>query len=374
MADKRKRRRRSSAVVFLNALLTLLVIGIVVGAGVLYWGISSFYADGPKTTEEPFLVEEGSGLSTVGTRLTEQGFLSNGLATPIVWRAARTLLDVKDVSLKAGQYVIPAHASMSQIIDILTTTKPQLFAVNVVPGETSFQVAEKVNDPAASLTGDAVAVPPEGTLLPVRYDWALPTKQRADLVADMQKQMADKIAEIWSSRDPGVDEFLKTPADMVTLASLVEKETGLDSERPHVASVFLNRLKKHMRLQTDPSVIYGITLGQGKLERGLTTKDLKTKTPYNTYQIDGLPKGPIGNPGVSALEAVAHPMQSTDLYFVAKSADPADGHLFASTYAQHRKNVALYRQAVKDQLAEDAEAAKDELEQQQASEAGDTSE
>jgi UPF0755 protein len=132
-----------------------------------------------------------------------------------------------------------------------------------------------------------------------------------------------------------------------------------------VASVFINRLKKSMRLQTDPSVIYGITQGQGPLGRGLTKAELNAKTAYNTYQIDGLPPGPIANPGTAALEAVAHPAQTNYLYFVAKGTDPGDGHLFAATYAEHRKNVAQYRKA------EDEEA-RQELEQQQATEAGDT--
>ena len=113
----------------------------------------------------------------------------------------------------------------------------------------------------------------------------------------MQKKMASEVAAIWAARDPAIDDVIKSPAEMVTLASLVEKETGVETERPQVASVFINRLRKNMRLQTDPSVVYGITLGKGKLDRGLTTKDLKAKTPYNTYQIDGLPPGPIANPG-----------------------------------------------------------------------------
>jgi UPF0755 protein len=185
----------------------------------------------------------------------------------------------------------------------------------------------------------------------------------------MQKLMADKLAAIWAGHDPAIDDVIKSPEQLVTMASLVEKETGVGSERPQVASVFINRLRKHMRLQTDPSVIYGITLGRDKLDRGLTTADLKAKTPYNTYQIDGLPPGPIANPGEDALNAVAHPAKTSFLYFVAKSADPAAGHYFSSTYAEHKKNVALYRQAVKQSEADDA---KDQLEQEQASEAGDT--
>ena len=158
--------------------------------------------------------------------------------------------------------------------------------------------------------------------------------------------------------------------DMVIKASQVEQDTGLETERPDVASVFINRLRQHMKLQTDPSVIYGLTLGRDKLDRKLKTADLKAKTPYNTYIIDGLPPGPIANPGVEALNAVAHPSATGYLYFVAKSSDPAAGHYFSSTYAEHRKNVALYRTAVTTDAAE--EAAKDALEAEQAKDAGDT--
>jgi UPF0755 protein len=156
---------------------------------------------------------------------------------------------------------------------------------------------------------------------------------------------------------------------MGALASIVEKETGLASERPEVAAVFLNRLRKGMRLQTDPTVIYGVTQGRAVLSRGPTSAELKAETPYNTYQIDGLPPGPIANPGEEALWAVAKPAKTKDLYFVAKSADPADGHAFAASYAQHRKNVKAYRKAV-----DDAEAAREALEAEAAKAAGEGSE
>jgi UPF0755 protein len=366
MAVKRKR-RRSSAVVLLNGLLTLLIIGIIAAGAVFYYGVTQFFAAGPKAEETAFLVPDGASLRSVAAPLEEQGFISNALLFQAAGRISGNA-----AKLKPGQFMVPAHASMSDIIDLITKGEPQVFLLDVIPGETSWAVAQKLNDPAASLTGEALpAPPPEGSLLAVRYDWTLPTQTRDGLVAKMQARMEQAVAEIWAGRDPAVDEVIKSPDELVILASLVEKETGVGSERPQVASVFINRLKRHMRLQTDPSVIYGITLGQGKLERPLTTKDLAAKTDYNTYQLDGLPKGPIANPGVAALEAVAHPAQTNYLYFVAKSSNPADGHVFAASYAEHRKNVALYRKAV----AEDgAEAAKEALEAEQAKDAGDTSE
>lgn len=360
---RKQRKRRNSALVLLNGLLTLLVLGILVAGGAVYYGITQFYADGPKSEETAFMVEKGSGLSTIANRLEEQGFIDNSMVFRAgVWARAR------DAKVLPGQYMVPAKASMADILTLITSGKPVEYFVNVIPGETSWQVAEHLNDPAQSLTGDPVTPPLEGTLLAVRHDF-FPGDSRQTLIEAMQKKMASEVERIWAARDPAIDDVIKSPAEMVTMASLVEKETGVETERPQVASVFINRLRKNMRLQTDPSVAYGLTLGKGKLERSLTTKDLKANTPYNTYQIDGLPPGPIANPGVDALEAVAHPAATNYLYFVAKGTDPKDGHLFSATYAEHRKNVALYRKAAAES---EAEAAKEALEAEQAAEGGDT--
>jgi UPF0755 protein len=367
----RRRRRQGLALTLLNGLLTLIVLAILGLGAATYYGIEHFYAPGPKDTETAFLVEKGSNLNTISTRLAEQGFMDDGLFDSVVFKSGIQLLGARSAKIIPGQYTMPAHASMADLLTTITESKPQEFFVNVVPGETSWQVAANVNDPAQSLSGDPVSPPPEGTLLAARQDF-FPGDTRQSVLDRMSKSMADEVAQVWATHDPSIDAVVKSPADLVTLASLVEKETGVDTERPEVASVFINRLKKHMRLQTDPSVIYGITQGKAKLDRGLTTKDLDAKTPYNTYQIDGLPPGPIANPGLDALQAVAHPADTNYLYFVAKTADPADGHYFSPTYAQHRKNVALYQQAVKDQAADEAEQAREQLEQQQASEAGDT--
>lgn len=362
--DRKRKRRRSSAVVLLNAVLTLLVLGIVIAGGAVVYGLHVFYETGPKTEQTAFLVEKGSSLNTIAGRLQEQGLIDNALLFRIGIQAMK-----RDAQVMAGQYLLPAHASMSDILTIITETKPREFFVNVIPGETSWQVAQRVNDAAQSLTGDPVDVPAEGSLLAVRHDF-FPGDSRKSIIDSMQKKMADAVADIWAKRDNSIDDVIKTPEQMVIMASLVEKETGLDSERPDVASVFINRLRKNMRLQTDPTVIYGLTQGRGKLDRLLTTTDLKGKTVYNTYQIDGMPPAPIANPGTAALEAVAHPTQTKYLYFVAKSSNPGDGHLFSTTYAEHRKNVALYRKAA---AADEADQAKEQLIEEQASEAGDTS-
>ena len=361
--QKRRRKRRSSAAVLLSGFFTLLIIVIIAGGVGVYWGLDQINKPGPKDADAAFIVPKGSGIGSLAGPLQDQGFISD----PMLYKIA-TIALAKDARVLPGQYTIPAHSSINQIVTLVTTTKPQTFFIDVIPGHTSWDIAQVINDPAQSLTGPAIAVPIEGTLLAVRHDY-FPGDTRQSVVDAMEKAMTDKVDEIWANHDPSINDVIKTPHQLVTMASLVERETGVAAERPIVASVFLNRLRKHMRLQTDPSVMYGITLGQTALDRDLTSKDLATKTAYNTYQIDGLPPGPIANPGIDALMAVAHPADTKYLYFVAKDGNPADGHVFSTNYKDHKKNVALYRQAA----AESAdEAAKDALEAQQASQAGDT--
>lgn len=373
MADerkqKRKRRRGGGLVSVLNAMLTLLVLGLLAGVGVFLYGANQFYAPGAVKADTAFTVERGASVGTTANRLEEQGLLSTGGIVPggYIFRAGAYALK-KQAELKAGVYQLKANASMSDVLREITEGKPLDFFVNVIPGDTSYLVAERLNADNPNLTGEPVALPAEGTLLAVRYDY-FPGDSRQSVLDKMQAEMKAKLAAIWAGRDPAIDSVVKSPEELVTLASIVEKETGLESERPQVAAVFINRLKKGMRLQTDPTVLYGVTQGKTVLSRGPTSAELKAKTPYNTYQIDGLPPGPIANPGEAALKAVANPAPSKALYFVAKSADPAEGHLFAETYAEHRKNVTLYRKAAAEA---DAEAAKEALEAEQAKDAGET--
>jgi UPF0755 protein len=274
-----------------------------------------------------------------------------------------------------GQYTIPARASMEDILKILTSGDPLQFFVTVPEGETAFFAVERIRNPANNLVGEISADPPEGSILPDRYDWTQPNTSRQSVLDAMTKAMSDKLAEVWAGRDTSIDDVIMSPQELLILASLVEKETSAPDEHATVASVFINRLRKGMRLQTDPTVLYGITMGKQVLSRGPTSKELRAETPYNTYVIAGLPPGPIANPGKVTLEATAHPADTPYLYFVARTANPQDGHLFAATYADHRKNVAKYRQAVKDANAEDAaeaDAAREELAQGEASQAGDT--
>lgn len=365
MNDRRKRRRRSSngLVDVLNALLTLLVIGLVVIGGGFLYVASQYYGDGPSTEERVFRVESGNTLSTTASRLEEQGLITNAL----IFSQFGSRVEQNTV-VKAGDFTIPAHASMSEILNELTTGTPIRYAVTIPEGWTSWQVVQRVNADDR-LTGTIDALPPEGSILPGSYDY-LPGDTRQSVIERMQAAMTAALAEVWEGRQ--ADLPLASPAELLILASIVERETGVAEERPQVAAVFVNRLKQSMRLQSDPTIIYGITLGQSSLERGLRRSEIEEKTAYNTYQIDGLPPTPIANPGIDALRAVAHPDSHNYLYFVAKGATPREGHVFAETYAEHQENVARYREIEREaaeQAATDAEAARQALEAEEAGEA-----
>ncbi|MBN9308331.1 endolytic transglycosylase MltG, partial [Devosia sp.] len=329
-SDKRARKRRRGGFVdVINALLTLLVLGILVGVGIFLYGANAFYTPGAVKADTNFTVDKGASMGTTAQRLEEQGLIPPGQVIPsqLIFRVGAYGLK-KEKDLKQGVYLLKANSSMADVLKELTEGKSLDFFVNVIPGDTSFLVAERLNADNPNLTGEPVTVPAEGSLLAVRYDF-FPGDTRQSVLDKMQAQMKARLAEIWEGRDRAIDSVIKSPEDLLTLASIVEKETGLETERPQVAAVFINRLKKGMRLQTDPTVLYGVTQGKAILNRGPTSSELKQKTPYNTYQVDGLPPGPIANPGEKSLAAVAHPAATNDLYFVAKSADPADGHLFA---------------------------------------------
>ena len=362
MNDRRARRlrRRSSNgfVSVLNGLLTLLVIGLLVAGGVLIYGASQFYSDGPLEEESTFRVETRSGLATIATRLEEQGLIGN----QYVFQAGARALK-QQASIKAGDFRIPAGASMAEILKELTQGNPIRYAVTVPEGWTAWQVVQRLAQ-TGDLQGETPPLPPEGSVLPGSYDY-VPGDTRQSVLDKMQAAMKTELAKIWESRQPDLP--IDTPEQLLTLASIVEKETGVATERPQVAAVFVNRLREGMRLQSDPTIIYGITKGQAPLERGLRKSEIEAKTDYNTYQIEGLPPTPIANPGVEALKAVANPDSHEYLYFVAKGATPSEGHVFAETYAEHRQNVARYRQIASEA---EANAARKALEDVEAEETG----
>ncbi|WP_240233083.1 endolytic transglycosylase MltG [Devosia lacusdianchii] len=362
---RRQRRRSSNGFIdILNGLLTLLVIGLLVAGGIFLYGASQFYGDGPLSEETTFRVDSGAGLGTISGRLEEQGLISNRYVFQLGGRALE-----RAGSIKAGDFRIPAGASMADILKELTEGNPIRYAVTIPEGWTSWEAVARLNDDANQLTGEISSLPAEGSILPGSYDY-VPGDSRQSVLDKMQAAMTAELATIWAARTPDLP--IETPEELLVLASIVEKETGVASERPQVAAVFVNRLREGMRLQSDPTIIYGITKGQSTLGRGLRRSEIEAQTPYNTYQIDGLPPTPIANPGVEALKAVANPDTHEYLYFVAKGATPSEGHVFAETYAEHQDNVARYREIAREaeqQSEAEAEAARQALEAEQAGEA-----
>ncbi|MFO1208824.1 MAG: endolytic transglycosylase MltG [Amaricoccus sp.] len=327
--------------------LTLLILGLVVLFGAVTWVKTQYRNPGPLTAPLDFEVERGEALGGVADKLVQAGAISNASIFRVAARYAHL-----DEGLKFGEYSIPAGASMQDILELLNKGGNVVRQIVVPEGLTSFQVVELLRE-REELTGDVAAVPPEGSLAPAGYDFQR-GDARADVLARMQAKQEEILAAAWAGRADGLP--LRSPQELLTLASIVEKETGVPEERPRVAEVFVNRLKKGMKLQTDPAVIYGLTKGEGALGRGIRASELATATPYNTYMIAGLPPTPIANPGKAAIEAAANPTVGDDLYFVA---DGTGGHAFASTLEAHNQNVAAWRRLEAQKAAQAAAPAGD---------------
>lgn len=316
---------------WVGRLAALATIVLVLAAGWYLWVVDRFEAPGPAPAEVTVILPQGVGVAGVARELAAAGVIRDALLFRIGVRLAG-----RDRDLKAGEYAIPAGASGRAVMELIAEGRTVVHRLTVPEGLTSRQIVDLVAA-AEALGGNAGVAPPEGTLLPETYHFSR-GDDRAALVARMAEDMKAKVAELWASRAPDLP--LDSPEQMVTLASIVEKETGIAGERPRIAGVFMNRLKKGMRLQSDPTVLYALTRGAGALGRALTKADLAVADPYNTYANAGLPPGPIANPGVAALEAVAHPQATKELYFVA---DGTGGHAFAETLDEHNRNVARWR-------------------------------
>ncbi len=313
-----------------NALL-LLIVGLLALGFVIQWAQNEYRKPGPLAETTLVPVEKGDNLGKVTQRLADAGAISN----PSVFRIAARYTGA-DSDLKFADYEIPAGASMAEVLSIVTSGKGFSFNVTIVEGWTSWQVVEKLKS-VDSLTGEIEEIPAEGALAPNTYSFARGAT-RASLIEQMKDAQAQILEEAWLVRDPETP--LKSQEEALILASIIEKETGLPEERPQVASVFVNRLNRGMQLQTDPTVIYGITGGVGTLGRGLRRSELNKETPYNTYVIPGLPPTPIANPGKAAIEAALNPAETPYIFFVA---DGTGGHAFAETLAEHNRNVAEWR-------------------------------
>jgi UPF0755 protein len=345
LPPRRSRKAKSQVVIFLNFLMTVIVCLTIAAAGTVYYAMSAYEDNGPLTANTNFIVRSGAGIQEIASNLERNNIVSDGRVFRFMSEA---YLDKND-TLKAGEYEIKAGSSMQEIMQLLKSGKSILYSVSLPEGLTVKQMFARLSsDPV--LEGDLPAqIPAEGTLRPDTYKFSRGTK-RAEIVAQMaaaQKQLVD---QIWEKRDPDLP--IASRDEFVTLASIVEKETGIADERSRVASVFINRLEKGMRLQSDPTIIYGIFGGDGKpADRPILKSDLEKDTPYNTYLIKGLPPTPIANPGRAALEAVSNPSRTSDLYFVA---DGTGGHVFAATLDEHNNNVRRWRKIE----AEKAAAAK----------------
>lgn len=329
----RSRSARNSFVAFLSFCVSGALALALAAAGVVYWGKTEFEGAGPLQQEATYLVPKGGGLDTIASGLERKGIISDARIFEYGVRFERAASQ-----LKAGEYAFAPGASMRDVMDTIRSGNAILHSVTIPEGWTVAQIYARL---AAddTLVGDLPPVAPEGSLLPETYKFTRGLS-RAELVSQMSAAQSKLVAEIWKGRQDGLP--VKDVGQFVTLASIVEKETGIDSERPHVASVFVNRLRKNMRLQSDPTIIYGIWGGAGKpSDEPIRQSHIASDTPYNTYVIRGLPPGPIANPGRAALEAVAHPLDTDDLYFVA---DGTGGHAFSKTLDEHNGNVRRLRE------------------------------
>jgi UPF0755 protein len=332
------RRVRHPLVVVGNAILTALVLLIIAGGAGLYLGKRRFEAPGPLTRERTVLIPRGQGIRDIAELLRREGIIDQ----PLLFIGAASLLRVTD-DLKAGEYLFERSASMRDVLDTIVEGRAILHALTIPEGLTSEQIVAKLSE-TDLLTGPISELPKEGTLLPETYKISRGTT-RAQMVARMAAAQKRLLQEIWERRAPDLP--IKTPEELVVLASIIEKETGKADERTRVAGVFVNRLTRRMRLESDPTIVYGLAGGKGVLGRPISRADKAQITPYNTYVIPGLPPGPIANPGRASLEAAANPSRTKELYFVA---DGTGGHVFAETYEQHLKNVARWREIERDGL------------------------
>lgn len=325
-----KKRRSAVSRVFLSLLFILVTAGLTASLGG-FFGYRAFTAPGPLQAAKIVQIDKGLRTPDIANRLEEQGVIGNSR----IFSAAAFLTGARG-RLKAGEYEVPAGASMRDVMNLIAGGKSIVYKLSIPEGWTSEMAVARIRDNDV-LTGDIAAVPPEGSIMPDTYVFKRGTT-RQEIVKQMQDAQTQALEDIWQKRSGLM--VLKTKEEAVILASIVEKETGIAAERPQVASVFMNRLKKGMRLQSDPTIVYGLAGGKGKLGRDLTRADIQKPTPYNTYVIDGLPPGPIANPGRAALEAVMDPPGTEYLYFVA---DGSGGHAFARTLDEHNANVAKWR-------------------------------
>ena len=378
--------------------LTFLIVALFLFGGLIVWGTNEYTAGGPLDQAICVQVRSGSNMRLVSVDLAEQ----NAISSPAIFRMGADYSD-SALLLKAGSFLVPEGSSMAEIVNIVTqvghstcgteivyrvgvtgvvaqvrelnpvtgrfvelasfepnktealpveyaetrAADDTQYRVVIAEGVTSWQVVQALNS-LEFMAGDVADIPLEGTLAPDSYQ-VQPGNSVAELLAVMESAQVRILAEAWAGRADGLP--LSNPQEALILASIIEKEASTSDERFDVASVFVNRLNLGMRLQTDPTVIYGVTEGRGVLGRGLRQSELRFETPWNTYVIPGLPATPIANPGAATIKAALNPASTDFIFFVAKTLDPRDGHNFAVSLADHNSNVAIYRALEKERTA-----------------------
>jgi len=335
---------------FMHNVMTLLFVGLIGLALLIFYVRTQFDQQGPLDYPTVVVIPKGEGVRQIASRLEREEIIS----VQRIFVAFVMYFGVQ-TDLKAGEYAIKKNASMRDVLDTLVEGKAILRSVTIPEGFTSYQVVERLKA-NPELTGRIDKVPPEGSILPDTYRFQSDT-DRKDLIKRMQNAQRRFLDNIWPKR--ATDLPFETKEEAVTLASIVERETGQVKERAKVAAVFVNRLRRNMRLQSDPTIIYGLSGGKGSLGRPLLKREIRQMTPYNTYTMRGLTPTPIANPGRAALEAVLRPAKTNDLFFVA---DGTGGHLFSETYEQHKKAVAEWRIIEKEIRARQSEEKRKEIE------------
>ncbi len=326
------RRSRNPFVIVGNMFLTLFFLIAICGGVAFVIGKQRFDLAGPLAEDRVVNVPRG-GIRDTADLLMREGVIDQ----PYLFIAGALMFKAKH-DLKYGEYRFVKGSSLQDVVDTIIEGKVVQHAFTVAEGLTSDQIVQKLTENEV-LTGNIRDVPREGTLLPETYRFTR-GMTREQIVRRMQQDHKRVLQEVWERRSPDLP--VRTPEQLVTLASIIEKETGKPEERTRVAAVFVNRLRQKIKLQSDPTIIYGLVGGKGTLGRPIMRSEIEQPTPYNTYMIEGLPPGPIANPGRASLEAAANPARTKELFFVA---DGTGGHAFSDTYEQHQRHVARLRAA-----------------------------
>ncbi len=348
MPGRRSRRARHPIVMVGNAIFTLILLLTLALGGLVFWGKQRFDAPGPLAKEKIVNIPRG-GVRDIAELLVREGVIRE----PWVFIGGALALKARGEDLKYGEYEFARHASLRDVAETIIEGKVVQHLLTFPEGLTSEQIVARLLENEV-LSGNIREIPREGSLLPESYRFTRGTS-REQMIQRMQQSQVKLLKEVWERRMPDLP--IRSPEQLVTLASIVEKETGKPEERTRVAAVFVNRLRQNMKLQSDPTIIYGLVGGKGSLGRPIMKSEIEQPTPYNTYVISGLPPGPIANPGRASLEAAANPARTKELFFVA---DGTGGHAFSENYEQHLKNVARLRvieQNARENAAQPAPAA-----------------